>query len=77
MSGRCALGWVVVWMLAPLGCGGGPPELGNVGQPIINGTLAPTLVSLTAGEQLAIGYLSQGNGDPFCTATLIANDFIN
>ncbi|MCC6624534.1 MAG: hypothetical protein IT385_25020 [Deltaproteobacteria bacterium] len=42
--------------------------------PIINGTSAPTLVALSAGEQLAIGFLADGAGNPFCTGTVIRGD---
>ena len=52
------------------------PRLGQVDAPIINGTFAPTLVPLSSAQQLAIGYLSQGSGLPFCTATLIGADVI-
>ncbi len=46
----------------------------TTGHAIRNGTRAPQVVPLTAGQQLAIGYLyTPGNpGNPFCTGTLVA-----
>ena len=41
---------------------------------IVNGTRSPTVTNLSAGEQLAIGYLATDNTGPFCTATLIDRD---
>lgn len=62
-------------VLSVVACGADlPGDFADASQPIINGTFTPTLVSLSSGQQLAIGYLSRGNGEPFCTASLIAND---
>jgi len=40
---------------------------------IVNGTRAPQNVALTAGAQLAIGYLAYPSGSEFCTGTLIGS----
>lgn len=42
-----------------------------VARPIINGTDSPTLTPLSSGEQLAIGFLADANGNPFCSGTVI------
>lgn len=47
----------------------------QVAQPIINATSSPTLVSLSEGEELAIGFLWHG-GEAICTATLIDRDTV-
>lgn len=46
----------------------------SVSQSIRNGTRTPQVVPLTAGQQLAIGFLyTPGNpSNPFCTGTLVA-----
>ena len=43
---------------------------------IINGTTSPTLVPLTPNEQLAIGFLADASGNPFCTGTVIRRDAV-
>lgn len=43
-------------------------------QAIYFGTRSPSVTNLSAGEQLAIGFLADASGSPFCTATLIDND---
>ena len=62
-------------LLTPLGCDGGlAPEGGpeiTTGA-IINGTTAPSITVLTAGQLLAIGYLADRSGAPFCSGTIIA-----
>jgi MYXO-CTERM domain-containing protein len=49
-------------------------ELGTVEQAIYYGTRSPSVTNLTAGEELAIGFLADSSGSPFCTATLIDRD---
>ncbi len=46
----------------------------QIQQPIMNGTVSPTVVPLTSGEQLAIGYL--WDGAVFCSGTLIDRDVV-
>lgn len=43
-------------------------------QAIYYGTRAPSITNLSDGEQLAIGFLTDASGSPFCTATLIDRD---
>ncbi len=50
--------------------------LGTQTQAIYYGTRTPTVVSLSAGEQLAIGYLAGPGGTPFCSGTLIDRDVV-
>jgi len=52
------------------------PSYGTAEQPIYYGSRAPSVVSLTAGEKLAIGYLSDPYGNPFCSGTLIDRDVV-
>ena len=45
-------------------------------QAIFYGSRSPRVVSLTAGEQMAIGFLSDPYGNPFCSGTLIDRDVV-
>ena len=47
-----------------------------VGQSIYYGSRSPTVVPMSDGEQLAVGYLADRNGDPFCSATLVDRDMV-
>lgn len=44
--------------------------------PIINGTTSPTLVPLSSAQELAIGFLADASGNPFCTGTVIRKDAV-
>lgn len=66
-------------LVSQIGCDGSFSDQGHEGfdsltQEIRNGTREPTLVSLSEGQKLAIGWLHQpGNpGGNFCTGTLIS-----
>jgi len=48
----------------------------TVSQAIYHGSREPQVVDLTAGEKLAIGFLTDDTGDEFCTATLIDRDLV-
>lgn len=39
---------------------------------IINGTTLPAITPLSAGQLLAVGYLADASGAPFCSGTVIA-----
>ena len=52
------------------------PTYGATEQAIYYGSRAPSVVSLSAGEKLAIGYLSDPYGNPFCSGTLIDRDVV-
>jgi hypothetical protein len=72
---RSGCAWFITILLGSFvaGCDpGGPDDVAATAQDIMNGTWEPTLVNLSAGQQLAIGFLSRGTGDPFCTGTVIA-----
>ena len=43
-------------------------------QAIYYGTRAPSVTNLSAGEEMAIGFIADSSGSPFCTATLIDRD---
>jgi len=63
--------------LVASGCDGAlAPEPALEAGAIINGTTAPTLVPLSAGEELAIGFLADAAGHPFCTGTVIRGDAV-
>jgi len=53
-----------------------PPEsrLATAEGAIVNGTRSPSVTNLSAGEELAIGYIATDSTGPFCTATLIDRD---
>jgi hypothetical protein len=51
-------------------------ELATAEQPIYYGTTTPSVVPLTAGEQMAIGFLADPWGNPFCSGTLIDRDVV-
>ncbi len=53
-----------------------PDGLAMVEAPIVNGTDAPVITSLTAGERLAIGFLASPSGAPFCSGTVIDDDVV-
>jgi hypothetical protein len=63
-------------LLALIGAACGEmPEMapfGGVEQPIVNGTPGPQNTFLTAGQQLAVIFLGDPGGSPFCSGTLIA-----
>lgn len=50
------------------------PVLATRLQAIVNGTRAPSVTNLSPGEEMAIGYIANASGSPFCTATLIDRD---
>ena len=45
-------------------------------QAIFHGSRSPQVVSLSLGEQLAIGFLADPYGNPFCSGTLIDRDVV-
>lgn len=51
-------------------------ELASQNQTIFHGTRTPTVVGLSAGQQLAIGYLANSDGEPWCSGTLIDRDVV-
>lgn len=51
-------------------------ELARQNQTIYHGSRTPTVVSLSAGQQLAIGYLANSDGEPWCSGTLIDRDVV-
>jgi len=50
-------------------------ELGTIERPIVNGSVEPRAIALSASEQLAVGWMSKFRqpGDTFCTGTLITS----
>ncbi len=49
-------------------------EFGVQQSMIVNGTRDPTITNLSAGQEMAIGFIGTSSGTPFCTATLIDRD---
>lgn len=69
-----ALGWMGLCLV---GCAEQPQEpeaLATQHQEVIRGTREPSLVSMTEGQKMAIGYLHQGGSRSafFCSGTVIA-----
>ena len=67
------------WMsVAALGCVEDQQGdwLTSRGQAIFYGTRDPTVVTLSQGEKLAIGYLTDSDGYPWCSGTLIDRDVV-
>ena len=52
------------------------PSLATQTQAIFHGSRSPQVVSLSLGEQLAIGYLADPYGNQFCSGTLIDRDVV-
>ena len=66
-------------LLFAMACGGEGPfgPQGATTDAIVNGTNSPSLVSLTYGQQQAIGFLTlDPAATPFCSGTLIAPNVV-
>ena len=76
ISGHVSILVVLSSLVVAAVCSADETDFTTSQQAIYHGSRSAQVVSLSAGEALAIGYLTDDSGDEYCTGTLIDRDVV-